>query len=113
MLALSANRMNRLPLHLERWNESMSIALFLEESELPTISRIITNTKRTNIRFTLYIIKEIPNTNNRCSFVLQNKQRMMYPMCFPTNVLRDLAIETIRTTHYLILDGDSLITSKT
>ena len=31
--------------------------------------------------------------------------------CFPINVLRDLGIETIQTTHYFILDGDAVISS--
>ena len=47
----------------------------------------------------------------RCSFQTINNMTTYYRLCFAINVLRNLAIETIRTTHYMIVDGDSIISS--
>ena len=58
------------------------------------------------IVFTVYVTKMI--TNNTIPFyVLANGTHLDYPEGFyPINTLRDLAIESISTTHLLIADTD-------
>ena len=58
------------------------------------------------IVFTVYVVKTI--TSNTIPFyVLANRTHLNYPEGFyPINTLRDLAIESISTTHLLITDMD-------
>ena len=58
------------------------------------------------IVFTVYVVKTI--TSNTIPFyVLANRTHLNYPEGFyPINMLRDLAIESISTTHLLIADTD-------
>ena len=110
-MSLSTDRMDRLPFHLYRWHEPMSIVIQLYEDELSTIASIISGIQRPNIRFTLYILKNVPRGRKGFSFITMNNKVIYYKSCFAYNELRDLAIETIQTTHYLMIDGDAIITS--
>ena len=58
------------------------------------------------IVFTVYVVKTI--TNNTIPFyVLADGTHLDYPEGFyPINTLRDLAIESISTTHLLVADTD-------
>ena len=110
-MSLSTERMDRLPFHLNRWHEPMSIVIQLYEDELSSIASIITRIQRPNIRFTFYVLKNVPRGIKGCSFITMNNRKIYYESCFSYNELRDLAIETIQTTHYLMIDGDAIITS--
>ena len=65
--------------------------------------------QRKNIRITFYIIKEQPKSNYHCTFISMNRTKVRYTTCFVFNELRDLAIESIQTTHFLLTDGDAII----
>lgn len=110
-MILSTDRMNRLPFHLDRWHEPMSIVIQCNENELSSISTYITSISRSNIRFTFYVIKNDTSDIRKCSFISRNMTTIYSEFCYPLNELRDLSIETIKTSHFLILDGDALITS--
>lgn len=110
-LPLSTKRLDRFPLHLKRWKGPMSIAIQINEDELPGVARILSSIKRGNIRWTLYIVKRQPYSDH-CTFVSMNGTKVKYENCFVVNELRNLAIETIRTTHFLIVDGDGIISSR-
>lgn len=110
MFSLTPGRLDRLPIHLSHWSGNMSIAIQLEESELPLVADVITKTNRSNIRFTLYILKDI-HRPSKGTFLMKQYRRVYFPSCFACNVLRDLAIETIQSTHYFLIDGDAIITS--
>ena len=109
-LILSPNRLDRLPLHLQRWRGPMSIAIQLEESELEDTAKIVSSIERKNIRFTFYVLKN-SSDKHRCSFISLNGTNVYYNSCFVINELRNLAIETIETTHFMIVDGDAIISS--
>ena len=111
VMSLSTDRMDRLPFHLNRWHEPMCIVIQLYEDELSSIASIITRIQRPNIRFTFYVLKNVPRGRKGCSFITMNNRKIYYESCFAYNELRDLAIETIQTTHYLMIDGDAIITS--
>ena len=86
----------------------MSIAIQLEEDELEEVAATITRIQHPNIRFTLYVIRK---TNNKLQCIFyQLKTKIAYTSCYVINVLRNLAIETIQTSHYLIADGDAILT---
>ena len=115
ILALSPSRLDRLPLHLQRWKGPMSISIQLNEEELEETAMIINAINRKNIRFTFYVVKKLQNpskNNYHCSFISMNRKVVYYDSCFVINELRNLAIETILTTHYMLIDGDAII-SKT
>lgn len=111
VLSLSTERLNRLPFQLDRWKGPMSLIIQCNEDEIRTVTSIISTVRRSNIRFTLYILKDVPKGQKKCSFVTLNTTVINYDSCFAYNVLRDLAIESIQTTHYLILDGDAILSS--
>ena len=57
------------------------------------------------IVFTVYVVKTITNTIP--FYVQQNGSHLNYPNGFyPINTLRNLAIESISTTHLLVADTD-------
>ena len=104
-MTLSTDRMNRLSFHLDRWHEPISIVIQLYENELPTVGEIVTTLKRTNIRFTFYILQNNTSSNDKCTYVLPKKKIIHTEYCFAYNELRDLAIETIKllTIYYLMV----------
>ena len=108
-LPLSLNRMDRLYLHFDRWKGPMSIAVQVNEEELDKLFRIINAIKRNNIRFTFYIVKKPIESDYRCTFKSYNNSNIYYESCYVINVLRNLAIETIRTSHFMIIDGDGIV----
>ena len=108
-LPLSLNRMDRLYLHLDRWKGPMSIAVQVNEEDLMDLIRIVNAIKRNNIRFTFYIVKEVVESNYRCTFKSMNGTNVFYESCYVINVLRNLAIETIKTSHFMIIDGDGIV----
>ena len=108
---LSPDRMNRLNFHLKRWKGPISVAMQLDEEELRTVSQRISKINRNDIRFTLYIVKKAKKNTQRCSFIAMNGTCVLYDRCFVINELRNLVIETIQTTHFMLIDGDSIISS--
>lgn len=110
-LTLSPNRLDRLPLHMQRWKGPMSIAIQLNEEELQETVKIINSIHRKNIRFTFYVVKQLPTNNYHCSFISMNRTTVYYDSCFVINELRNLAIESIHTTHFMLIDGDAIISS--
>ena len=111
-LFLSLNRFDRLPYHLSRWKGPMSIAIQINEEELDEMVNVIGKIHRNNIRFTFYVIKKKPANKPRCSFITMNGKTISLQNCFVCNVLRNLAIETIKTSHFLLIDGDGIISSR-
>lgn len=109
---MTSNRLNRLPLQFQRWKGPMSLAIQLDEEELPTVARILSKINRTNIRYTLYITKNIGKNIPRCTFIAMNGTSLFYNRCFVINELRNLTIESIQTTHFMIIDSDGIISSK-
>ena len=107
---LTPNRMDSLPLHLKRWKGPMSIAIQLEEDELEQMASTLLSLSRRDIRFTLYIVKK-RSLSFKCTFQTMKNKTERLQSCFVINELRNLPIETIRTTHYLLVDGDGLVSS--
>ena len=111
MLSTRLDRMNRIPYLLQRWKQRISIAVFLDEKELSQLERLLMEysfPKR--IIFSFYIRKTITSVNTpyyRKGNVIQYFNDGLYPM----NILRDMAIESVTTTHYLLLDIDTFISS--
>ena len=110
-LPLSLNRMDRLYLHFDRWKGPMSIAVQVNEEDFVDLISIVNAIRRNNIRFTFYIVKKPIESNYRCTFKSLSGIDVYYESCYVINVLRNLAIETISTSHFLIIDGDGIVSS--
>ena len=110
-LNLSPNRMDRLSLHFDRWKGPMSIAIQLTEEEFRSTMKSIELINRENIRFTFYIVKASHSKQPRCTYITKKGKTVSFETCFVINELRNLAIETIQTTHFMILDGDGILSS--
>ena len=99
--------MNRLPFLLNRWKGAISLSILVKESEIELLAdRVLEYAGLGRIVFTVYVTKTI--TSNTIPFyVQQNGTHLNYPNGFyPINTLRNLAIESISTTHLLIADTD-------
>ncbi len=101
------NRLDRLPYILQRWKGALSVAVLVREGELDSLLDTITlYSPLSRIVFTVYVMKDITDENTPF-YTLFNGTRLLYPNGFyPINTMRDLAIESISTTHCLIVDSD-------
>ena len=111
-LPLSTERLDRLPLHLNRWKGKMSIVIQLKEEELEIVAKTVSALPLRSIRFTFYVIAKQEEGVSRCVFISMNRTQVHYDTCLVINVLRNLAIETIRSTHFMVIDGDGILTSE-
>ena len=109
---LTTDRLNRLPLQFQRWKGPMSVAIQLDEEELPKVAKYLSKMTRSNVRFTLYVVRNIRKMIKHCSFITLNGSSVFYDRCFVINELRNLAIESIQTTHFMLIDSDGIISSK-
>ena len=101
------NRLNRLPYVLRRWKGAISLAVYITEEELSSLEEIIlVHAHHSRIVFTAYIVKAITPSNTPF-YTLPNGNHLSYPNGFyPVNTMRDLAIESISTTHCFVVDAD-------
>ena len=75
----------------------------IDEEELSRIVIFIMKQSRQNILYTFYIRRLAPIT----PYLLWNGTKKEYPGgIYPLNVLRDIGIDSIETSHYLLLDID-------
>ena len=108
-LHLSNSHLNRLPYHLDRWKGLASIAIQVYEKDLTETLKTVSTITRNNIRFTFYVIKKKEDGSKHCTFKSVNNTIIYYQNCYVINELRNLAIETIQTSHFILVDGDGLI----
>lgn len=73
------------------------------------LDRVLRPYMNERITFVLYVVKEYKNKTYYAhyikSVIRQDYVRYAIPI-FPLNTMRDLAIESIATTHYLLIDID-------
>ena len=85
----------------------MSIGILVRLPEFPVFAKAIEEYAGYPITFSVYV----PLGNKRSSyFIRKNGTKEVFPdTLYPVNLLRDLAIESIRTTHYMFVDADFYI----
>ena len=109
----SLNRMDRFPYILQRWNGPISVAFFVTEAQVAELAEILAEYSGRNILFTVYVQKDITNQNTPWH-VLSYGKKQFYPKgMYPINLLRDLTIESISTSHYLVIDVDIFLSATT
>ena len=108
---ISLSRIDRLPYHLARWKELKVIVVMVTRSELQEAWTKLGAFKERSLRFILYVINLqstpyfIKNTN---PWTTAPRARPFYSL----NLFRDIAIESITTTHFLMIDGDVFVSSR-
>ena len=108
---ISLSRVDRIPYHLARWKELKVIVIMLEKKELKKAWKTLVSFREPSLRFILYVVDPqytpylIKRTN---PWTVQYKSHPFYSF----NLFRDIAIESITTTHFLMIDGDVFISSE-
>lgn len=97
---------------LKRWTGPMSLCLFLKESQIDTIDQALSPYVTNQITWTFYVVKAIKSSVYATYVGNMDKAISFKEPIFPINLVRDLAIESIDTTHFLFADIDYLV-SKT
>ena len=104
---LTLNRQDRLPYLMKRWKHRILMSIMIKESEIPNVIKLIDDYKiYQRITYLLYIIKEKPSFQGKSIFFDSTGPTFSNETIFPINLLRDLAIESIETTHYFVSDID-------
>ena len=103
------NRFDRIRYLLKRWNGPMSIGAFVKKEEMSSFVDTILPYLCLPITFTVYV----PSSLKWSSYHIRRSGRkeLFAESLYPMNLLRDLAIETIRTSHFLYLDADFFTSS--
>ena len=106
------NRFDRIPYLLERWRGVIILSVFLKEEEMKDIDYYINRYGNSRITFVLYIAKFDEINNVYGYYIDYSSRKIQYQNpIYPLNLMRDLAIESIRTSHYLLIDIDFFISS--
>lgn len=87
----------------------MSFACFIQLKEFDSFVKSISSYFGLPIVFTVYI----PLTSKEPSYYVRGDGTKMVfnTTLYPVNLLRDLSIESIHTTHYLNIDADLFVSS--
>ena len=105
----SFNRFDRLPFLLKRWKGPISIGTFVKKEEYPDFSDYIADYMGLPITFSVYVPLGLENSSY---YIRRDGSRELFPKTlYPMNLLRDLAIESIKTSHYMYIDADFFISS--
>lgn len=101
-------RIDRFPYLLKRWKGPISSVFCIDEIELRLLAEFIMTIDRQNILFNIYIRRLSPIV----PYLWWNTTKKEYPEgIYPLNVLRDIGIDSIETTHFLLLDIDVMPSS--
>ena len=82
----------------------MILSVAIVESEIPPLLKLINSISRqSQITFVIYIVKEY-NGEHKSVFFNEQGPEYSNEVIFPINLLRDLAVESIDTSHFFICD---------
>ena len=85
----------------------ISLGVFLDESELPRLhSALNAFTTQHRVIFSFYVRKRITPSSIPVFFTADKKNIYFPSGIFPMNILRDMSIESIDTSHYVAVDVD-------
>lgn len=111
VMQISLDRVNRIPFHLQRWKDPIVIVVFVNVNEMNNAWKALSRYKNQNLEFVLYVVdttEVIPYfIESSIPFIVQHSNESYYPL----NLLRDISIESITTTHFLLVDGDLFLSS--
>lgn len=92
--------------HLERWPGPIVLTLIITGSELNEASKLIIKLVKTK-RVTVIVYMQ---TSAPIALSDSEHDKLSYAHnIYPINLLRDLSIESIETTHYLVADADLML----
>lgn len=92
---------------MKRWQHRISLVFFIEENDLYKMGKVIDEYRKYNrITFILYIVNHRKESSWQSIYYDISHPVVSNETIFPINILRDLAIEFIDTTHYFVSDID-------
>lgn len=109
------DRANRLPYLLTRWKGPLALTLFADIANFTEVQSFINSiNSRMNITLVLYLTNF--NLKNGSNYILSFNNNTItrvyfHQPIFPINLLRSLAIHSIQTTHYTVIDIDLLLSN--
>lgn len=88
------------------------MALFVKEEEMNKLKGFLRSVQHERrLVITFYVRKRITSSSIPY-YVKQSTNIVKYPAGFyPINTLRDLSIESISTTHYVVIDSDTFVST--
>ena len=104
--------MNRFPYILQRWHGPISVAFFVTEREVPALAEKIAAVPRQNVVYSVYVRRNTTIQNTPWHKLPSGLKRYFPKGVFPINLLRDLTIESISTSHYLVIDVDIFLSER-
>ena len=88
----------------------ISLGVFLDESELPRLhSALNAFTTQHRVIFSFYVRKRITPSSIPVFFTADKKNIYFPSGIFPMNILRDMSIESVDTSHYVAIDVDVFV----
>ncbi|KAM7453926.1 hypothetical protein BLSTO_05322 [Blastocystis sp. subtype 1] len=103
---LTYDKRQILPILMKRWRGPISTVLFIEEDQLRDVAVFILQQKRFNVIYSLYTRH---TSSSSIPYVARKGKRVYYVNgIYPTNTLRNIGIESILTSHYLLLNIDTI-----
>ena len=106
------DRINRIPYLLERWKGRIVLSFFMTENDILKIDQLLQPYLNSRIDFVFYVVKYLDINGNYGYYIDGKGEKVLFnEPIFPLNLMRDLSIESIKTTHYLLIDIDFFISS--
>ena len=105
-------RFDRLPYMFSRWNDSISIGVFATEDEVKDVAfDILTYKTDRSVVYTIYVQKRITNANTPYYLNRDGVRYEYQEGLYPVNLLRDLSIESVTTSHFMVIDADVFLSN--
>ena len=102
-----------MPFLADRWKRGFSLAVITSERELSALDTFLTEyASLPNFRVTIYVVYSMTQPNYVVYRGYRDGKYAMKRRIFPINILRDLAISNVVTSHVMILDMDLWPTSE-
>lgn len=105
------DRLNRIKYHFKRWDKEKVFLVYSRLSELNKTWEYLTSMDNTHTNYVIYVTESKQQSyfiKSSIPPIIQKSSRYF----FPINFLRDIVIESIKTTHYVYVDADVFLSSK-
>ena len=101
--------MDRIPFHLQRWRGPKVFSILVEPHQLQEAWKQLSIIEDDQLEIVLYIV----DTSISQPFIKNRQKSKVYneDFFYPINFLRDITIESVRTTHFLLIDVDVFLSS--
>lgn len=112
----SLDKQDRLQNLLNRWNGPVVIVIALSIEETEGAIQLIKQINDKSVLIHLYIRENDIYNNCDDNFIMSLHNNILFRDChtlplYPTNLLRAIGVNTVKTTHYTVVDSDLFISN--